>query len=732
MLNKKNIFIIIFSLIFFCSLNILSQNNEPEDIADINLEDLLNMSVTSASKIEQKAIEAPSVISVITAEQINSYGWMSMNDILYKLPGFGPSQDYDRRTVESRGMFEGWNNNHLLLLIDGIPFNDNLYGTAYTWEITPLTMAKSLEVIRGPGSALYGSNATNGLIQINTVSADNLKGKGAFSSTIGDNGVRKFDFLTGHEADKFSFVMSYSTYDTNGIEYMSYDGSGRLDENNDPLMFETKDKRSSNYFWFKMEGKDTFKDFTLQFHQQEWNFQTGHGWLWWIPDYDEPMHESRRILALTYKPDLESNLSQEYVVRYQKHNIEWNMRDYPDGAFEDFYPSGMWEYLDTGAYDVFFRAQYSYSLSNNSSILFGLEEDVFEYNGDNEHYSNVDLDNTGGPFPGDINTDLGPWLDYILDEKLYNTGLFAQYTSGDIFDKLKVTLGLRFDKLSFDYRKVYDEGMPKASKTFSQVSPRLAVVYVAKDDLSFKFMGGKAFRSPSPTEMAGAHTWSLGSNIEELDPEVITTFEAAVDWIINKNLNWRTNVFHTKFENQIAYSAQNNNLSTNIYTLTSAGIETELLYGYKNYSGFVNLSYVKRLDEEIFDNTIAASPDDVTWAPSLKLNFGFIYTDENWKLSLSGHHQGTVKRRTSDVGIQELPLGVGVSLDMDKYRSRSINSWFTLDSKLSYILNKNIELSLNVTNLLDEKDNFLIKNIGFPFDYQMDGRRYLCSLRISY
>ena len=103
--------------------------------------------------------EAPNIVSVISDKEIRDYGRVSINDILFQLPGFAPSQVNDRRTVSSRGMYEGWNNNHLLMLVDGVQHNDLFYGTALTWEITPLNMIKSLEVIRGPGSALYGTNA---------------------------------------------------------------------------------------------------------------------------------------------------------------------------------------------------------------------------------------------------------------------------------------------------------------------------------------------------------------------------------------------------------------------------------------------------------------------------------------------------------------------------------------------------------------------------------------------
>ncbi|MCP4138190.1 MAG: Plug domain-containing protein [bacterium] len=129
------------------------ESGEEEELGFYELE---NQTVSAASKIEQTAAEAPSIISIISAKQFKTFGWKSINDALYHMPGFTYSQDYDRRTVSSRGIFEGWNNNHYMMLVDGVQFNDNAYGSAYTWEITPVNMIKTMEVVRGRGRRCMG------------------------------------------------------------------------------------------------------------------------------------------------------------------------------------------------------------------------------------------------------------------------------------------------------------------------------------------------------------------------------------------------------------------------------------------------------------------------------------------------------------------------------------------------------------------------------------------------
>ena len=727
-----------FNFIFFTLLCLSSgfflfgQEEAVKDIQNVDLDDLLNTKVTSASKLETRTIEAPSVISVVTREQISDYGWNSINEILYRQPGFGPCMDYDRRTVSSRGIAEGWNNNHILLLVDGVPVNDNQYGTAYTWEITPLTFVRNLEIIRGPGSALYGSNAMSGVVQINSISAGDVDQLGEARFRVGDNGARIYDFLIGRKGSFLSGVAAFNLSETDGNGYSSYDGSGRMDDLGNLLKFTTSDRRKNYYFWGKVEGEDKLKGLTIQFHQQHWQYDTTHGWLWWIPDWDGDMQESRTILSAQYKPKDLGRFTQEYLVRWQRHNENWCVRFYPDNAFGGYYPAGMTENLETHTDDIFWRAQVGVNLPKNANLLFGFEGDRFTYNGDRLHNANVDIDNWAAPVPDGHFIPLAPWLDYLYKHPMTNLGFYGQFTTGDLLGKhLKVTAGLRYDRNSFDYELVYEPDRPRKHRTFSQASPRLAVVFLPKENFAVKFMVGKAFRSPSPTELAGAHTYTLASNIEQLQPEVVTTFEGAMDWIISKRLNWRLNVFHTKFENLIAYSAQNYNLSSNIYTLTTMGLETELLFSYGPLSGFFNYSYAKRLDETVLDETIAASEDKLTWDPAHKVNFGVVFKKHHFTGSVSGHVQGQVDRRASEVGVQTLPLGVGVTLDLDLYRNRSVDSWFTLDANVKYEITSYLEVGLNIKNLFD-KEYYLIKNMAFPFDYRQEGRQFLVSVMLKY
>ncbi|MCW8998179.1 MAG: TonB-dependent receptor, partial [Kangiellaceae bacterium] len=389
----------------------LAEDGEAVDITELSLEDLLNLKVTSAAKITQKVSEASSVISVFNQIQVEQYGWQTINQLLYSQPGFGPSQDYDRPTVATRGNFDSWSNNHILHLIDGVPFNDNLYGSAYTW-LMPLFTSQTIEVIRGPGSALYGSNATNGVVQMNTLTASDLEGQSRVRLSFGDDSMRRISALTGKVKNELDFILGYSFHDTDGNEYLSHDGSNRLaavstPETNRPLSqkFQTRDEKKDSYFWSKLTIGE---EWNIQYHRQEWSFDTGHGWVFWIPDFDEDMQEQRDIFSIKHTNKNLNGITQEYVFKYQNHAIQWDQRYYPNGAFADYYPSGMWEYLETDATDIFVRAQITYFQPDTQNTwLAGIEVDRFSYEGDKQHYSNINVDSElFEPFPGDINMPL--------------------------------------------------------------------------------------------------------------------------------------------------------------------------------------------------------------------------------------------------------------------------------------------------------------------------------------
>lgn len=692
------------------------------------LTELLNIQIISVSKVAQRPIDAPGIVGAITRDQVREYGWQSLNDVLAQQPGFAPSQDYDRRTTSARGVFEGWNNNHMLLLVDGIPMNDNIYGSAYTSEVTPLFMAKSLEIMRGPGSALYGSNAVNGVVSINTLKADDLKGRGEARLRVGDRATRSLDVITGGSSDLFSYVASYSTMATNGHEYDATDLSGRTTSSGALQPFRMRDHRSNDYFFAKVDGLFALEGFILQFHQQRWSFETGNGWLFLAPDVPESMNEQRQILVLRYAKET-GNLTQEYALRYQTHLIDWNTRYYHS---DSYYAPGLTEYLNTASDELFARAQFTWKWGKDGSVVGGFEGNRFTYDGDHAHHSNVDL-NFDGTFAASADgrpVPLGGFLQWTQGHPVLRTALYLQGATGRIWDgRVSVTAGIRYDKQSSDFNaldrpRAADGGFVKDKLEYSRVSPRLGLVFHSGENHTFKVLVGRAFRTPAPAETFGANTYALASNIRNLQPETSDSVEVASDWIINKQLNWRINAYQTKMKNLIGYSVAAN-LSTNLYNLTTQGFETELLWTRGPWHGYGNLSFAKRVDEGIVDPNITPSQisveKDISWVPSRTANLGVGWKGESLSASLSLHYQGEVLRRASDISVAPDAFAA--------QRPDAVGAWTSANFRLGYHFSQSLEFELGITNGFDQK-GYLAKNFKSPFDYRVEPRSLWLAVRL--
>ncbi len=165
------------------------------DLTQKSLEDLMNIDVTSVSKKAQKTSETAAAVFVISAEEIRRSGALNIPDLLRMVPGLDVAQiDGSQWAISARG-FNGQYSNKLLVLIDGRTVYTQVFvGVFWDSQNVPLENIERIEVIRGPGAAVWGSNAVNGVINIITKSADKTQGgsveAGAGDAIIGPETIR--------------------------------------------------------------------------------------------------------------------------------------------------------------------------------------------------------------------------------------------------------------------------------------------------------------------------------------------------------------------------------------------------------------------------------------------------------------------------------------------------------------------------------------------------------------
>ena len=193
-----------------------------QTLKNLSMEELMEVKVDTvfgASKHEQKVTEAPSAVSIVTADDIKQQGYRTLADVLRSVRGVYVTYDRGYNVIGMRGMnIPGDFGGRLLITVDGHRLNDPIYDAASSGMdfLLDVDLIERVEVIRGPGSSLYGNNAFLGVINVVTRKGRDVNGVELSGSAA------TFDTYTGR--------FTYGNQFTNGVELMIsgtfYDSAG--------------------------------------------------------------------------------------------------------------------------------------------------------------------------------------------------------------------------------------------------------------------------------------------------------------------------------------------------------------------------------------------------------------------------------------------------------------------------------------------------------------------------
>lgn len=205
----------------------------PPSLTEQSLEDLMTIkvdTVSGATKREQLVTDAPSSVTVVTAQEIATYGWRTLADVLRATRGFHVTYDRNYAYLGARGFGRPTDyNNRVLFLINGHRLNDNVYDAVGLGTDFPVDMqiVERIEVIRGPGSALYGTSAFFAVVDVITKKGTALGGvEGSLESaslgtwrargSFGTSDDRGHDLLlsVSHLTSDGADVLRYPEYDS--------------------------------------------------------------------------------------------------------------------------------------------------------------------------------------------------------------------------------------------------------------------------------------------------------------------------------------------------------------------------------------------------------------------------------------------------------------------------------------------------------------------------------------
>ena len=234
-----------------------------DDLFDISLDELTDLTVGTvegASKREQLTTEAPASVSIISSDEIERFGHRTLADVLQSVRGFHVSYDRNYHFLGTRGINQQDFNSHVLILVNGHRINNNLSDGGFVGTMFPIDvdLIERVEVIRGPGSVLYGNNAFFGVINVVTKRGADFR-KGEVSGTVASFNTYSGRVTYGHSfKNDIELLLSGSYLDSDGEKGLFFPAFNTPSRNNGIAEKGDRDGYGSFY------GNMRWKDFILQ------------------------------------------------------------------------------------------------------------------------------------------------------------------------------------------------------------------------------------------------------------------------------------------------------------------------------------------------------------------------------------------------------------------------------------------------------------------------------------
>ena len=211
------IFIFLATSLLLATVHAQSHDDFEATILDMPLEQLLQVRV--ASKRLESVNDAPNVITVISANDIHRYGARHLRNVIDRLPNAQVigSTNYPHNRTSLRGVTQTHLDDKILILLNGRPIRDAGQGgvNGDIYSSFPLNLIQQIEIIRGPGSVLYGTNAFSGVINIVTKKSE-APVEFQIEAKYGSNSSKEVDITGGGFFEDFSFMGALNTHSSNG------------------------------------------------------------------------------------------------------------------------------------------------------------------------------------------------------------------------------------------------------------------------------------------------------------------------------------------------------------------------------------------------------------------------------------------------------------------------------------------------------------------------------------
>lgn len=678
------------------------------DIMDsLSIEEMLALTISTSTGTDKPISLAPAIATIITDKQIAQSSARSLNELLERVPGLNVykavgdlSGFFDIRGIRSKY------NTQIMLLMNGTTLQGIKFNNPATGLEIPLSAIKRIEIVRGPGSVIYGANAFSGVINIITKDAQYLDGNSEAGIRYGSFNTSELWLNHGAKEKDFSYALNLSLTSSDGDDKrkMKVDAQTLNDNafgsnaSNAPGSFNTKYER------YNLNANFIKDDFKLNIWASALkNGGTGSG----IANALDPKGETeyKRIQGdLYYYQKLDDEMKLEHKLSLSYQTLDTYLYVFPAGAklpigtdgnfggpfsgfvtFTDGYIGTPTEVEQTAGYEATLMVESfeNHQLRLSAGYWYGEDKVSATAN-----FGPGVIDGTLSPISGVlVNQDINAI--YLPDKSRTKYFVSAQ-DEWSFKENWNLTAGIRYDNFS-------DFG--------SSVNPRLALVWQTSDTLTSKLLYGRAFRAPSFVELYAQNN-PVGNGNPDVKPETIDTYELAFDYYPSSKVRTITNFYYYRAKNLI--DAVGSSIG-NIGEQKGLGVEFEV-----NYQPTEDVSIIA--DYAYRQTEVLSTGQEVADTPKNLLHAGINWNFmPKWTIDAEYFWIGDRKRAPSDT-------------------RDDVSDYSLVNLSLTNQINDDLILNMSVRNLFDKNiyDPSPSSGLGELDDFQLPTRYFFAELRYAF
>ncbi|MFT3699793.1 MAG: TonB-dependent receptor [Kofleriaceae bacterium] len=503
------------------------------DVRDVPLATLRQ--VSAASRETESIEDAPASVSIITAQELEAFAYPTVLEALRGTRGVSPTFDsiYGNITVRGLGQPNDYTN-RLLVLSDGMTLNENvLYQPFLHYDgRTDLGDVDRIEVVRGPGSVLYGTGAESGVINLVMRGREEPTSvQGGFSSY--DNAVARGRLaVTYRNKDNWGFWISGAASHSDGrqVDLKFDDGSGAGVTSHPVDGFDS-------FHTGTVTGKIWYHDLTLQYFYtaRELHIPTG-SFGSALNDLNDKYFDRRGLLELKYEPKLSKtvDLLLRGYTNYNYFHLDYlfDATNEAGDPFKQPYQETYPTYWSGAEARIRWKPTSQLRLSVGGEFVDSYQTQMMSSQAD----------------------DVGAVTQIMNVDAPYQ--VYAGYANVEYRPdpKLLFNAGVRVDHWALTHDQKDIEGEVVPTQDFTSVNPRVAIIAKPTTDDVVKLMGGRAFRAPTTYEYyyndGGATQVSSNCcNQNGLQPETVYSGELEYTHKLNRDWSVLASVYDTYANN---------------------------------------------------------------------------------------------------------------------------------------------------------------------------------------